>query len=85
MGNYPLPITLIGIILALWTIPWKVYAVWLAVKSDNKKWFVVLLFLNTLAILEIYYIFKVAKKSYAEVKADFRSVSENFRNKAKVQ
>lgn len=85
MDNFSLPITVVGIILALWTIPWKVYAAWLAAKNDHKKWFVALLFLNTLAILEIYYIFKVAKKSYAEVKADFRSVSESFRNKNKVQ
>ena len=62
---------IILIILALWTIPWKIYAIWLAVKNDQKKWFVVLLILNTLAILEIYYIFKVAKKSWVEVKQDF--------------
>ncbi|MBP9748416.1 MAG: hypothetical protein KBD17_02225 [Candidatus Pacebacteria bacterium] len=85
MHDLGIPTITLGIIVALWVIPWKVYAVWLAAKHDNKMWFVVLLFLNTLAILEIYYIFKVAKKSYAEVKADFRSVSESFRNKNKVQ
>ena len=57
----------------IWTIPWKIYAVWTAVKRDQKKWFVALLLLNTVSILEIFYIFKIAKKSWAEVKADFRS------------
>ena len=61
------------LILALWTIPWKIYAIWLAVKNGHKKWFVALILLNTFAILEIIYVFEVAKKSWAEVKADFKN------------
>ena len=64
-------LNVILIILALWTIPWKIYAVWLACKHNQKKWFVVLLLINTVGILEIFYIFKIAKKSWAEVKKDF--------------
>ena len=60
------------LILALWTIPWKIYAVWLAAKHDQKKWFVLLLILNTVGILEIFYVFKIAKKSWVEVKVDFK-------------
>jgi len=56
------------LILALWTLPWKIYAIWIAVKNNQKKWFVALLLLNTVGILEIYYIFKVAKKSWKEVR-----------------
>lgn len=63
-----------AIILVIWSIVWKVYAVWNAAKHNRKKWFVALLVLNTLGILEIFYIFKIAKKSWAEVKADFRRV-----------
>jgi len=59
------------IILALWTIPWKIYAVWTAVKNGHKKWFVALIILNTAGILEIFYIFKIAKKKWVEVKQDF--------------
>ena len=62
---------LVLILLTLWTIPWKVYSVWLAVKHNHKKWFVALLILNTIGILEIFYIFKIAKKSWAEVSEDF--------------
>lgn len=58
-------------ILAIWAIPWKIYAVWIACKRDQKKWFVLLLLINTVGILEIIYVFKVAKKSWTEVKHDF--------------
>ena len=69
------------ILLALWAIPWKIYAVWLACKRNQKKWFVALLLLNTVGILEIFYIFKIAKKSWAEVKKDFRNALSSVRNK----
>jgi len=67
------------IILAIWTIPWKVYAVWTSVKNNHKKWFIVLLILNTVSILELYYIFKVANKSWTEVKMDFSKAWESIR------
>ena len=60
------------IILALWTIIWKVYAVWTAAKHNHKKWFVALLILNTVGILEIFYIFHIVKKGLADVKGDFK-------------
>jgi len=46
----------------LWTLPWKGVALWKAAKREEKKWFVVLLVLNTLAILEIIYIFFFSKR-----------------------
>lgn len=67
------------IILAVWTIPWKIYAVWLAAKNDQKKWFAALLIINTVGILEIFYIFKIAKKRWAEVKEDFRGAWRSFK------
>ena len=82
MHDLGIPTITLGIIVALWVIPWKVYAAWLAAKNDHKKWFVALLFLNTLAILEIYYIFKVAKKSYLDVKADFNGAMDSLKKKS---
>lgn len=49
--------------LAIWTIPWKGYALWLSSQKKNKIWFIVLLFVNTVGLLEIFYIFFIAKKS----------------------
>jgi hypothetical protein len=50
------------ILAAAWTIPWKGMALWKAARNKNKAWFVVLLLLNTLAILEIFYIFVISRK-----------------------
>ena len=65
-------LTTILVILLVWTIPWKIYAVWLSAKRNQKIWFVVLLIVNTFGILEIIYIFKIAEKSCAEVTEDFK-------------
>lgn len=46
----------------LWTIPWKGVALWKSARNSHKWWFIVLLVVNTLAILEIIYIFVFAKK-----------------------
>jgi len=45
-----------------WTLPWKGVALWKAAKSDHKWWFIALLVINTLGILEILYIFVFSKK-----------------------
>jgi type IV secretory pathway TrbD component len=45
------------LLLLLWVLPWKGYALWLSARKGHKVWFVALLILNTLAILEILYIF----------------------------
>jgi hypothetical protein len=45
-----------------WILPWKGMALWKAAKLNQKKWFVVLLVFNTLALLDILYIFIFSKK-----------------------
>jgi len=50
------------ILIALWVLPWKGVALWRASKNNHKKWFIALLILNTLAILEIIYIFYFSKQ-----------------------
>ena len=58
--------TSIGIVLlfalVLWMLWWKRVALWRAAKRGEKKWFVALLIFNTLAILEILYIFVFSKQ-----------------------
>ena len=54
------------VLLAAWTLPWKGVALWRAAERRDKAWFVALLVINTLAILEIIYIFVVSKKSKNE-------------------
>ncbi len=50
------------LLILLWTLPWKGVALWKAVRSNHKKWFIVLLLVNTMAILEIIYIFYFSKE-----------------------
>lgn len=46
---------------ALWSLPWKGVALWKAAHKKDNFWFVVLLILNTIGILEILYIFWLSK------------------------
>ena len=51
--------------LAVWTIYWKGRALWYAARKGEKVWFVVLLVVNTVGILEILYLYVFSKKSEA--------------------
>ena len=53
---------IIFIIIGIWSLPWKAVALWKAARNDNKWWFVILLLVNTVGILEILYIFIFAKQ-----------------------
>lgn len=46
----------------LWSVPWKGLALWKSARQNQKWWFIALLVINTLAILEILYIFVFSKK-----------------------
>jgi len=47
----------------IWILAWKGVALWTAAKADSKKWFVALLVINTMGLLEISYIYYFSKKS----------------------
>ena len=49
--------------LIIWSVVWKGLALWYAARAGQKTWYVILLIVNTLGILEIIYIFAVAKHS----------------------
>jgi hypothetical protein len=54
--------TLLILLSIAWTLPWKGIALWRSARNGHIAWFVVLLLVNTLAILEIIYIFGFSKK-----------------------
>lgn len=60
MENLLLSTPILILILA-WTLPWKGIALWKAARNSHKGWFIALLVVNTLAILEIIYIFYFSK------------------------
>lgn len=46
----------------VWTLPWKGVALWKAARKSDKWWFIALLVINTLALLEILYIFVISER-----------------------
>jgi len=54
--------TLILLPILLWTLPWKGIALWKSARNGHKKWFIALLIINTLAILDIAYILYFSKQ-----------------------
>ena len=59
--DVPLNRELWFIILFIWTISWKGMALWIAARQGKKEWFIPLLVINSLGILEILYIYVFSK------------------------
>jgi methionyl-tRNA synthetase len=45
------------ILILLWSLPWKGVALWKAAKNNQPAWFVALIIINTVGILEITYLY----------------------------
>ncbi len=50
------------LLVVLWMLPWKAVALWKAAQRNKKGWFIALLLLNTLGILEGIYIFWISER-----------------------
>jgi len=61
------------IVVMIWVLPWKAYALWTSARRNQKVWFILFVILNTLAILEIFYIFYIAKKKPKDLVNAFRT------------
>lgn len=51
------------VLLVLWSGVWKAIGLWKAARCGSIGWFVVFCILNIIGILEIIYIFLIAKKT----------------------
>lgn len=58
---------LIFFLMMAWVIFWKGLALWKAAQLSHKWWFVIILIANTLGVLEIIYIYFIARKYTVEV------------------
>ena len=65
-GSHPLGVWGIGL-LAIWSLFWKGLALWKSARNDERHWFIALLVINTLGILEISYMLFFSNKSYLVV------------------
>ena len=63
-GLYDFASVLFWVILGImvWQMPWKAVALWKAGRNRHVWWFVAIFLVNTLAILEIVYIFAFSKQ-----------------------
>lgn len=61
MGGLELAIIAVIAVLVIWSYIWKALALWHSARRGQKVWFIVFLVLNTVGILEIVYLFVVAK------------------------
>ena len=50
------------IAIALWSIPWKGFALWKSARRGESIWFIALLLINTAGILDILYLFVFSNK-----------------------
>lgn len=66
-GESALPVWVI-VIATTWSLIWKGFALWRAAERKSVPWFIVLLVVNTLGILEILYLFLFSKIELPEVK-----------------
>ncbi len=58
----PTEVWLFVLLIALWSIPWKGFALWRSARRGDKWWFIALLVINTLGLLEIVYIFAFSNR-----------------------
>ncbi len=63
----------------IWVFFWKGLALWKTARRGEKGWFIALLVINTVGILEILYIFIISKKEITEIQS--RAESNDFPKK----
>ncbi|MDD2913090.1 MAG: DUF5652 family protein [Candidatus Pacebacteria bacterium] len=68
---------LLLIIAVLWTLPWKGIALWKSARNGELAWFIALLVINTLGLLEILYIFFLGKKDKKDEISNFSKIENN--------
>ncbi len=51
-----------AIILTIWELSWKGFALWKAARNNHRNWFIFLLIVNTIGIIPILYLSFFSKK-----------------------
>ena len=59
-------LSLVISLLMIWSLTWKALALWKAVKKNSIIWFIALLIINDLGILEILYLYVFSKFNYKQ-------------------
>lgn len=67
MYSWNTEINILTVVIIFWSLAWKCYSAWLAANRREKKWFVALVVFNTVGILDMIYVFFIAKKKWSDV------------------
>lgn len=55
------------VVVLIWSFFWKGLALWHSAQHKQPVWFIAFLFLNTLGILEIVYLFAILKLNFSKL------------------
>jgi methionyl-tRNA synthetase len=67
LGDLAIRHPLFVLILVAWSLAWKGAALWKSANLRQKKWFIAILLINLFGLLEIIYLYFVARKYKVEV------------------
>ncbi|HVY72718.1 MAG TPA: DUF5652 family protein [Candidatus Paceibacterota bacterium] len=64
---WSVPFLGLAFLAAIWSLAWKGIALWHAGRNNDGWWFIAILLINSVGILEIVYLFFVLKLKFEEV------------------
>lgn len=73
--------TIIFLIFLIWLFVWKGYGLWRAAKNGQKYWFIAMLIVSSLGILEIIYLFFFQKEGKLSFKKIINSLTKITKRK----
>jgi methionyl-tRNA synthetase len=65
-GQFGTGMSVLLAIILVWSIVWKGLALWKAGRAGSKPWFIVMLIVNTVGILEIFYLYVFSRPTRKE-------------------
>lgn len=69
-------------LIVIWTIVWKLLALWKAARNKHLAWFVIIGILNTIGILPILYIYIFSKLKKSKEKKEVKKPKRKIKKKA---
>ena len=83
--QHPLKVVLGLLVVVLWELFWKGLALWHSAREGRKKWFVVILIVNSLGILPIIYLIWFRQKKEEIISENNAVVEETEEKEIKVE
>lgn len=78
-GGIPPSLDVFVVLIIIWSIIWKGSALWHSAKEGERTWFIAILIVNFLGLLEIAYLFFFSKNKINREQAS-KNVKEFFRS-----